>query len=221
MPKKKRTKATRVVLPVFRIFCEGEKTEPLYIKGYINHFHSEKRNILVVEKTNKNTPVQLVEVAIEAKKSGNTNDIVWVVFDREAVSKYSHELHAQARQKADANGIEIAFSNVCFEYWILLHFNFTAASYSSCANLLKESNLKSDIKTIEINDYDKGLVILFDKLKEKVPTAIKNAKKLKNQVIKSATSGNLTPHKINPYIDVHELFIDMGNFINGEASIRA
>lgn len=221
MPRKKATKATRAVLPVFRIFCEGEKTEPLYIKGYINHFHSEKRNILVVEKTNKNTPVQLVEVAIEAKKNGNTDDIVWVVFDREAVSKYSHELHAQARQKADSNGIEIAFSNVCFEYWILLHFKFTAACYSSCGNLLKDSSLKADIKTVGINDYDKGLAILFDKLKEKVPTAIKNSEKLKNQVTKTAIHGNVIPHKINPYIDVHELFIDMGNFIKGEPSIRA
>ena len=141
MPKKK-TSSGKKVKPIFKIFCEGEKTEPLYIKGYVDHFHSEKRSIIVVGKTDKNTPVQLVEVAVEAKNNGNENDIFWVVFDRESVAKYSHELHAKARDNARRNCIEIAFSNVCFELWILLHFEYTAAPYSTCADLLKKSNLK-------------------------------------------------------------------------------
>ena len=114
MPKKKKGNSLSVK-PVFKMFCEGEKTEPLYIKGYINHFHSGKRRIIVVEKTNKNTPIQLVEVAIQAKNQGNDNDVVWVVFDRESEAKYTNQRHAEARAMALANGIQIAFSNVLFE----------------------------------------------------------------------------------------------------------
>lgn len=58
MPKNKEKRRKKIPLkPVFKIFCEGEKTEPLYIKGYINYFHSDQRRIIVVEKTEKNTPV--------------------------------------------------------------------------------------------------------------------------------------------------------------------
>lgn len=213
MPKKKKSN-TQSIKPVFKMFCEGEKTEPLYIRGYINHFHSDKRSIIVVEDTNKNTPVQLVDVAISAKKQGSDNDIVWVVFDRESEAKYPHELHAQARAKALANGIQIAFSNVCFEFWILLHFGYTSGGYSSYDDLKKRSALVQNLQKLGISDYDKALPILFDKVKELVPDAIKYSERLKQQALKSAEHGKSAPHYLNPYVDVHEMFLDMQNFID-------
>lgn len=220
MPKKKKSE-NRPVLPVFRIFCEGEKTEPLYIKGYVSHFHSDKRNVIVVEKSNKNTPVQLVEAARDAKNEGQVNDVIWAVFDRESETKYPHHLHNEAREIAKTNGIEIALSNVCFEYWLLLHFTYTAASYSSCDDLLKKSTFKKCLKDIGINDYDKGLALLFDKLKNLVPDALENSERLKQQAIKSAAVGKETPHYLNPYVDVHEMFIDIKNFIEKKPSVRS
>ena len=74
MPKKKKNN-NKSTEPVLHIYCEGEKTEPIYINGYIDYFYSEHRNILVVEDTNKNTPVQLVETAIKAKANNPENDI--------------------------------------------------------------------------------------------------------------------------------------------------
>jgi len=219
VPKKKKSNI-QSVKPVFKMFCEGEKTEPLYIRGYINHFHSDKRNIILVEKTNKNTPVQLVEVAILAKEQGSENDIVWVVFDRESEAKYSHELHAKARTKALANGIQIAFSNVCFEFWILLHFGYTSGAYSSYDDLKKRSTLVKNLQKIGIDNYDKALPTLFDKVKELVPEAIKNSERLKNQALTASEQGRTQPHYLNPYVDVHEMFLDMKNFIDGKKSVR-
>jgi len=219
VPKKKKSNS-QSVKPVFKMFCEGEKTEPLYIRGYINHFHSDKRSIIVVENTNKNTPVQLVEVAITAKKQGSGDDVVWVVFDRESEAKYSHELHAQARAKALANGIQIAFSNVCFEFWILLHFGYTSGCYSSYDDLKKKSALISKLKEVGIQNYDKASPMLFDKVKELIPDAIKNSERLKDQVIKASDIGKAAPHHLNPYVDVHEMFLDMKNFIEGKKSVR-
>jgi len=219
VPKKKKSN-TQSVKPVFKMFCEGEKTEPLYIRGYINHFHSDKRSIILVEKTNKNTPVQLVEVAITAKEQGSENDIVWVVFDRESEAKYTHELHAKAREKALANGIQIAFSNVCFEFWILLHFGYTSGCYSSYEDLKKRSALVQNLQKVGIQNYDKALPILFDKVKELVPNAIKNSEQLKDQALKASEKGREAPHYLNPYVDVHEMFLDMKNFIDGKKSVR-
>lgn len=220
MPKK-RSSQTRLVLPVFRIFCEGEKTEPLYIKGYIKHFHPEKRNLIVVENSNKNTPIQLVDAAIDAKKDGNNGDIVWVVFDRESETKYSHELHAKARHKANTHNIEIAFSNVCFEYWLLLHFTYTTAAYSSCEHLLKRSVFKKKLNEAGISDYEKGFANLFDTLKDYIPNAFENADRLKKQAVSTANPGRLAPHYLNPYVDTHEMFIDIQNFIEKTPSIRS
>jgi hypothetical protein len=219
MPKNKKGKV-RSVLPVLRIFCEGEKTEPYYLKGYVDHFHSGKRNIIIIENTNKNTPVQLVDVAVEAKRNGCSGDWVWVVFDRESSSVYPDKFHAEARNKANDNGVNIALSNVCFEFWILLHFVYTEAAYTSCSDLLNNSKLKEYLKAIGVESYDKGLPTLFDKLKDNVEDAIARAKKLKTSVECCADKDRCAPHQLNPYVDIHELLLDMKNFIDDVVSVR-
>lgn len=220
MPKKKKGTSKKVD-PVLRIFCEGEKTEPQYLRGFINQFFSKHRRILVVEKTDKNTPLELVQVAIDSKRYGSEDDVVWVVYDRESVHKYSHEKHAEARKLADDNGINIAFSNVCFEYWILLHFIDTSACYQSCANLLSESKLKAELKKIGINNYEKGLATLFDSIKDNLQLAIERAEKIIANHKKTAEVGKEAPHFLNPYVDFHHLLIDMDNFINKKPSVRS
>jgi len=53
MPKaRNKNKSSKQVKPVFHIFCEGLKTEPYYINSYINHYHPERRDVLVVEDNN-------------------------------------------------------------------------------------------------------------------------------------------------------------------------
>ncbi|WP_139336008.1 RloB family protein, partial [Shigella sonnei] len=68
------------------IFCEGDKTEPLYISSYIDDKVKTKTKVIKIPKTKKNTPVQLVEEAISVKKSNKSisGDEFWVVYDREA-----------------------------------------------------------------------------------------------------------------------------------------
>ena len=101
-------------LKTLKIFCEGEKTEPNYLKGYIATLDNETRKSVVeIEKTRKNTAVQLVEEAIKAKKSSQSlpEDEFWVVYDRESVAKYPDELHAKAFDKAN-NSPLIPFAQV-------------------------------------------------------------------------------------------------------------
>ena len=73
MPKP-RGERKRELKPVLHIFCEGEKTEPNYINGYLKKFCPGNRRLKVikVEKTRKNTPVQLVDEAVTLKKDRNT-----------------------------------------------------------------------------------------------------------------------------------------------------
>lgn len=214
MPKDKSKAPKKVVKPTLRIFCEGEKTEPLYLNAFIDSLPPSIFGQAIVEKTNKNTPVQLVEVAIRDKEVNETNDMYWVVYDRESEQKYPHSLHLEARQKAKSHDINIAFSNVCFEYWLLLHFNYTTASYNSCNDLLKNSDFKELLKTVGITEYDKGMAVVFDKLKDKVPDAESHAKQLRKDIISSAEEEKQHIHQLNPYVDIDKLLQSIRDFIN-------
>ena len=67
MPKPRKP-STLKPLKTLRIFCEGEKTEPNYLNGYISSLADKARkSVVAVQKTRKNTPVQLVEEAIKSK----------------------------------------------------------------------------------------------------------------------------------------------------------
>ena len=122
----------------------------------------------------------------------------WVVYDRESMVKYSPELHDQARSKATSKGINIAFSNVCFEVWILLHFLPTAAPYDSYDDLRTRSRLREHIP-----DYDKGEKREFSL--DEVSAARNNAARMNEQTIAAANRSWNKEHQWNPYTDVYKL----------------
>ena len=50
-------------------------------------------------------------------------DEVWAVFDKDDLDKHpkTRENFKRAFERAAANGIKTAYSNECFELWLLLH----------------------------------------------------------------------------------------------------
>ena len=215
MPKKK-SAVQRKLQAVLHIYCEGAKTEPNYIDSYLQEKcpGNRRKNVITVEQTKKNTPVHLVDVAVEHKKYTNCakNDIFWVVFDRESVAKYSDTLHASASQKAKSNGINIAISNVCFELWLLLHFQENSSSYSCYDDLIRKSKLKEHLKGKGIHEYDKANASIFDSVKEGLDFARNAAKKMNEQTLKSADPKKTKPYQLNPFTDIHLLLDAIDNF---------
>jgi hypothetical protein len=61
--------------------------------------------------------VALAHRPIATDESFYVNDQVWAVFDRN-----DHPNFAQAVNKAEAAGISVAYSNPCFELWVVLHY---------------------------------------------------------------------------------------------------
>jgi len=207
MPKKRKPSQLKP-LKTLRIFCEGERTEPNYLKGYIATLDNRARKSVVeVEKTRKNTAVQLVEEAIGMKKSSGSlpEDEFWVVYDRESVGKYSDELHAKARAKAGKAGINIALCNVCFEYWLLLHLVDTDAPFGSYDDLIGTSALRVQMKAQCGCDYTKSTRSIFDLLRRRLPDARARAKRLNAKGLESAEVGRDQPHHINPYVGIVDL----------------
>ncbi len=207
MPKK-RNRHQRPPRTILHIFCEGE-SEKNYIKGYKSSHCPGKRTV-IVESTDKNTPIQLVDEAVKMKNDGERSmkgDSFWVVYDRESEQKYPDKLHAQARNNAEREDIKIAISNVCFEVWILLHFQENVGPYTCHDDLSKKSDFRKHLPS-----YDKADKKVFDLLKDKVDTARDNAPRSNNRTKDSANPEWTLPHQWNPYTNVYELLDEIDRF---------
>ena len=108
------------------IFCEGEVTEPTYLKGLVRTIQNATVEIEVPRQ--HGVPLTLVKLAKDrkvaaeklARKSGDAYikyDETWCVFDID-----EHPNINDARQLANSSDIQLAISNPCFELWLLLHF---------------------------------------------------------------------------------------------------
>lgn len=219
MPKPK-TRPVKAVKPVLHILCEGEKTEPNYLSSYIEAYCQANRRLQVIkiEKTKANTPVTLVNAAIKEKGKVPDGDVFWVVYDRESQQKHSDKLHADAYEKAQQKDIKLAISNVCFELWLLLHFQDSAAPYSSYDDLIKNSPLRAECKKRDLADYAKGNKQLFSELSQaEIAQARRRAEKI-NQASQATATSPQRPYQLNPYTDVHKLLAAIDDFIKTTAA---
>jgi hypothetical protein len=100
------------------VVCGGMATEPDYFRG----LKKERRNpaVRVVVEGKGVDPVSLVRFAAQ-KRDTLGFDQVWCVVD---VDEFDVSDAVAAARKKDVN---LAISNPCFEYWLLLHFELCAA----------------------------------------------------------------------------------------------
>lgn len=102
------------------VVSEGKLTEPDYLRAL-----AKRHKTLIEVKRGGGVPMSLVDLAIEQKprkRSKDTNvydtdDEVWVIFDRD-----EHPRYREAIQRARDAKVEVAYSNPCFELWLALHF---------------------------------------------------------------------------------------------------
>jgi len=101
-------------------------TEPSYLNGLKRKLQIRLVHIEVVP--GGVDPKTLVDEAVDRKKEAERQartqkddnlkyDEVWCVFDVDV-----HQYVPEAKQKAEANKVNVAISNPCFELWLLLHF---------------------------------------------------------------------------------------------------
>lgn len=214
MPKP-RGQQKKTVKAKIHIFCEGAKTEPNYIRAYIEIKHptvrslkSENQPVRIVN-TSKNTPKQLVDEASKFTKTlENPSDQVWVIYDRESPRRHTDSVHADARKKALANDVQIAFSNVCFELWLLLHFKRAAIDCDSCDDVINHPHFKAAMTGIGVHSYAKGQANVASLIITAKGTDIAktNAIAINAATIKSSPGEDEDkPYKLKPYTDVYKL----------------
>jgi len=144
------------------VVCEGERTEPEYIRG----FERLARNATVEIEIppDRGDPKRLVEIAREMSRSARLAavrhddsflafDEVWCVFDRD-----EHVRFDEAISMARGNRILLAVSNPCVELWLLLHFRDSpGARHRRDVQLLLRHHLPSYNKHLDFKEVAHGV----------------------------------------------------------------
>ena len=137
----KRRVGTRKPKRTFLIFCEGERTEPEYLR--VLKMQRFVRDVAAVDLRvhagrGGSVPRTLVSLAVDARERATDEDgeidEFWCVFDVEWPR--NHPGLREAVEEAECNDIGLAISNPCFELWLILHFQKQGAwldSDDACA----------------------------------------------------------------------------------------
>lgn len=166
------------------IVCEGKRTEPEYFKSYIaNHFKSPFYTQVISNDNHKTSLSQLYLKACSAKKQ-YPNAAIFMVFDEDGKLKNNKEKIllnkilscCNFRGIISRNKINCIFSNPQFEFWAMLHFEYTTApqdkkSVEKAAEMRFPGYLPNDAKEL---DYE-----ILLKTENSEYTALQNAEKLR------------------------------------------
>lgn len=203
----KRGAKRRKVKPVILIVTEGSQTEPKYFE----HFRTRQTNIdirVVGSRTSAGETdyISLIRKAIEYQTKNQISvtegDSVWVVTDGDVnynnpdpITAKDNQL-AKARKMADNKGIQIAISNPCFEFWYLLHFQYTT-------KFLKDYPVVKAMLVNFLSDYEKSGDVYLQ-LPRHTEEAIQKARRLEKY---HQQNGDPVPFglKTNPFTDVYQL----------------
>jgi len=193
-----RKKAKRAPYAKVLIVCEGEKTEPNYFSGLKDYLELNSANIVVTGECGS-SPISISKFAFqkyrEEKDAGDSFDKVFCVFDRD-----THETYHQALEAIEAARPKDTFHAVTsvpsFEYWLLLHFDYTTAPFMAAGNKSAGDRVIDELRKY-MPEYQKGDGSVFKQLIEQLPQAKVFAERSLNTARANGTD--------NPSTLVHEL----------------
>ena len=181
------------------IVTEGTKTEPSYFRELVVYHRLNTANVEVAPSSQGSDPGTVVETAIGLRDSeralGDPYDRVYCVFDRDG-----HANFEAASERALAQNLRLARSWPCFEYWLLLHFEFTRAPFARSGGRSACDNCALDLRR-HFADYRKAMPGVFGRLAEQLETAKSHARR--------ALSDAAGAGERNPSTEIHQLVEDL------------
>jgi hypothetical protein len=181
------------------VVCEGAETERNYFESLRTAIGMTKADVEIVGVGGG--IISVVEEAIQLRDERETAaeesnrlspfDEVWCVVDTER--RNDNPSWERGVDRIKATGLKLAWSNPCFEFWLLLHFELIGRifdGYTALRPFLRR----------HIRGYEKNMNC-FEQLAPRVPTAIENSKQIHRAQWRN------TPKSIdcNPATTVHEL----------------
>lgn len=182
-----RRKPPRFSGDLFLIVCEGAKTEPNYFKAIKKRMRIHPLQVEICGEECGSDPRSVVEFAKGKKKRPHPEELhydqVWCVIDKD-----KHPNLIEALDMARANQLKMCLSIPCFEFWYLLHFEYTTRPFENADLLIHE--LK---KHLSGSTYTKNKPPMTE-LMPQLEAAIKNAQRVRE--------ANKTTAQQNPRTDV-------------------
>lgn len=177
------------------IVCEGEKTEPNYFEDFRRHFRLSSANIEIAGNEEGSNPINVVDYAIKRYRGDRGYDRVYCVFDRDRHARFGEALlKIEGERNLKKIPIHAVPSIPCFEFWILLHFEYTTRQFEVVEGSICNEVIRSLGRYLPA--YRKGEKV-FDQLAGRMDAAVTNAKQV---MVFHESSGT-----DNPSTRVHEL----------------
>lgn len=167
--------ATRAAAERILIVCEGEKTEPRYLRDLLADLKLTNADVIVSGGECGSDPGSIAEYAVERASVDQGLDRVYCVVDRD-----EHKTRPQAittiskANKSKPPEYEIVESVPCFEYWVLLHFEESAKPYARTGNKSICDCCVEDVRR-HIVDYAKGSKGIYSQIRANQLTALRRA----------------------------------------------
>lgn len=194
----KRRKAKRAPFAKVLIVCEGEQTEPHYFNELKDHYKLNSANVEICADGGSD-PFGIYDFAMtryrQEKSAGDPFDKVFCVFDKDDHANFSRALGA-IRNASPRNTFVAIPSVPCFEFWFLLHFQYTTRPFRTLSGASACDQVIDELRTF-VRDYAKGAVNMFPILCNRLESAKKNAVRAAKSAAESGTD--------NPTTGVHEL----------------
>ncbi len=193
----KRKKAALERQPYVLIVCEDSKSSAYYLQDLARDLGL---NAVKVEGERcGSAPKSVLEYAqklyAQSKQDGDAYDKVYCVFDRDQHPCFDATVEAITTLKPKNTFFAIT-TTPCFEFWLLLHFDYASKAYQVTGNKSPCDNAHADLKK-EWAEYAKSKRDVYANTKYKLATAITNAKKL--------ATDNAKTNSNNPQTNLHEL----------------
>lgn len=160
------------------IVCEGKETERNYFNSLKGHPQIKSNCVITVKRGKGGSHDKIAHhAATQTNVSGEEFDKVWCVMDVEGPA-HANSLDV-AFSKLRKKRIHACLSNPAFEVWLLAHFERKASSFRDCKAVIVKlnSHWQNEFKT----DYQKNDRKLFDRLRDRLETAIENARWVREQ----------------------------------------
>ena len=210
--KQRKTESVSPLPPKTEIFCEGAKTEPHYLREIVNLINKRCSEYAKSQRIKLRDHIKIIGagrsttslMSFAVDNVDRDTSIVWLVYDKDDFPEDQFDIMPTLAEKRSQSGetrYSIAWSNECFELWLLLHFIPLEAQISRDQYIKK---LKDDY----VPNYHKSMPDVFDQLRNRVQTAIDHAIKLEEKY------GEIPLSQRNPGTNMHELVKELMEYID-------
>lgn len=197
MSKRKRSLRTTIF-----IACEGRNTEPIYFEKIVEEIEDFGLFAVTIypDRNDDDHVSHAMGLVEEARSRIDEFDELWVVFDKNGYAKHE-ETFAKANEPINGKRINIAFSSIAFEQWVLLHFLRSTKAFAKSADIIEVLRKEGYFPHYEKKAY----IDTFSFLRGNTAHAIENAAWLRYELAKAGQLQNSPIYQLNPYTDVDTL----------------